>query len=94
MNQATRTFDFLLFVPLCLAVLFWLHHLYLRSVYKKFENMKRQQRWCDLPRRSATEDKEETLNAIIVSEQKRIDSSFKFSVMYSVIAAFWLLYMS
>lgn len=54
--------------------------------------MKLLKRWNDLPRHSAMENKEETLNRIIV-RKKKSDLSFNLSVMFSVIAIFWLFYM-
>lgn len=41
MEQVNDTFDFFIYVPLCLAILLWIHHLYIRRIYGKFENMKR-----------------------------------------------------
>ncbi|EEK4492300.1 hypothetical protein GNU93_20885 [Salmonella enterica] len=54
--------------------------------------MRELKRWYDLPRVSATENKEETLNNMIAAEQKRAALSFRTAIVFTAIAIFWLVY--
>lgn len=93
MDQVTETFDFLRYVPLCLAVVCWIQFLLTRRVHSKYGDMQRLKQWNDLPRSSATESKEETLKRIIKAEERRVNFAFRIAVMFSVIGVFWLFYM-
>lgn len=92
MEEVTENFDFLRYVPLFLALLVWANHFYVRSRYNKFDSMRRFRRRNDLLRSSAAENKQDTLNQIIKAEERRVDLSLKLSVMFSLIAVFWLFY--
>ena len=92
MEDVTENFDVLRYVPLFLALLVWANHFYVRSRYNKFDAMRRFKKWNDLPRSSAAENKEDTLNQLIKAEERRVDLSLKLSVMFSLIAVFWLFY--
>jgi len=92
MEDVTETFDVLRYVPLLLALIVWASHFYVRTRYNKFDSMRRFRRWNDLPRSSAAENKQDTLNQIIKAEERRVDLSLKLSVMFSLIAVFWMFY--
>lgn len=92
MDKVTNTFDFLRYVPICLAMSFWLYHIYIRCKYNDLADMKTLKRWNDLPRQSITESKEETLNEAISVGKKQVEVSFYFSIIFTVIAILWFLY--
>ncbi|WP_261643251.1 hypothetical protein [Erwinia mallotivora] len=104
MEQVTGTFDFLYFleflailvfkyVPMLCAILFWACYMYFQKKYHGYVVMKHQKLWSDLPRRSAMENKEETLNMFIAAKKRQMRLSFRMAVMFSAIAVFWLFYM-
>ncbi|WP_312042956.1 hypothetical protein [Erwinia sp.] len=96
MEQVTETFGFLYFlkyVPLLGAVLFWAIYMYTRRQYDSYARMKYRKLWNDLPRHSAAESKEETLNMMIAAKKRQIGVSFRSAVMFSAIAVFWFFYM-
>ena len=55
--------------------------------------MKHRKQWNDLPRSSAAENKEETLNLMTEAKKRQVDLAFRTSVMFSVIALFCVFYM-
>ncbi len=97
MEQVSGTFDFLYivmyFMPIFGAVLFWGYYIYARYKYHSYGEMKRMKLWNDLPRSSAAESKEETLNMIIEVKKRQKALCLRLAVMFSVIAVFWLYYM-
>lgn len=93
MTEVTETIHFLKFVPLLPAFLFWLYYFYNRHTYNRYESIKNLKQWHDMPRYSATERKEDTLNDLIKSEKNRMIVSFRFSVMFSFMALFCVFYM-
>lgn len=99
MEQTHGTFDFLFYslnilryVPMCAAIILWAYHGYFRQKYHGYVGMKRQKRWHDLPRCSAAESKEDTLNRMIAAKKRQMSVSFRMAVMFSAIAVFWLFY--
>ncbi|HAN9276628.1 TPA: hypothetical protein IGP84_003359 [Escherichia coli] len=93
MTETTSVLDGLVkLVPLSLALLFWLHHFYLRYSLGRYEQMKEFKNWYDLPRLSATQNKEETLNKIIDSERTKVAFSLGITVMFSFISVFCIFY--
>ena len=93
MDQTIDVFNlFLRFAPVILAVIFWIYSLSSKCSLNRLETMRQLKRWYDLPRTSATENKEETLNNMIAAEQRRTSLSFKTAIVFSVIAIFWLVY--
>lgn len=94
MELVTESFDFLRYVPLCLAGILWLHHFYIRHTLSGYEEMKALKQWHDLPRYSATQNKEATLNSLIGSERKKVAASLGITIMFSVIGVLWFFYMS
>lgn len=93
MDQTTNIFSmFLKFTPVILAVIFWIYSLSSQCSLNRLETMRQLKRWYDLPRSSATENKEETLNNMIAAEQRKTSLSFKTAIVFSVIALFWLVY--
>ncbi len=93
MPEVTETIYFFKFFPLLPAFLFWIYYFYSRHTCNRYETMKRLKQWHDLPRYSATESKEDTLNDIIKTENNRVIVSFRFAVMFSLMALFCLFYM-
>lgn len=93
MEQPTDMFTmFLRFTPAILAVIFWIYCLSSKCSLNRMETMRELKRWYDLPRASATEKKEETLNNMIAAEQKRSALSFRTAIVFTAIAIFWLVY--
>lgn len=92
MEQTYGTFDILKYVPMCAAIFFWAYHMYYRQKYHGYIGMKRQKRWNDLPRYSAAESKEETLNMMIAAKSRQMSLSFRMALMFSAIAVFWFFY--
>lgn len=93
MEQPTDMFSmYLKFIPVILAVIFWIYCLSSKYSLSRMETMRQLKRWYDLPRTSATENKEETLNNMIAAEQRRTTLSFKTAIVFSAIAIFWLVY--
>lgn len=93
MDQAHNTFDTLIrLTPVVLALIIWLYFLFCKLSLSKLETMRQLKRWYDLPRFSATENKEETLNKMISARERQTALSFKTSVIFSGIAIFWLFY--
>ncbi|EGK8902259.1 hypothetical protein IOW44_004409 [Salmonella enterica] len=92
MKQTTDSLEFLRYVPLCIAVIFWMQYLLTRRGHSKYVDMQRMKQWSDLPRTSATESKEETLKLIVKAGERRVNFAFKLAIMFSVIAIFWLFY--
>lgn len=93
MEQPTDMFTmFLRFTPAILAVIFWIYCLSSKCSLNRMETMRELKRWYDLPRASATENKEETLNNMIAAEQKRAELSFRTAIVFTAIAIFWLVY--
>jgi hypothetical protein len=104
MEQVTGTFDFLYifayvgmvifkYVPMFCAILFWACYVYFQKKYHGYVGMKHLKLWNDLPRYSAAESKEETLNMMIAAKKRQVGLSFRMAVMFSAIAVFWLFYM-
>lgn len=93
MEQVTDPLYFLRYVPLFLAMFFWLYYFFARHTCSQYVDMKHRKQWNDLPRSSTTENKEETLNLIIEARNRQVQLGFRLSVMFSVIAVFWLFYM-
>lgn len=93
MEQVTESFDFLRYVPLCVAAFFWIYHFITCSDHNKYSDMQRLKQWNDLPRYSATESKEETLKLIVKAQKRKVNMTFRIAVMFSVIGVFWLFYM-
>lgn len=93
MDQPTDMFSmYLRFIPAILAVIFWIYCLSCKYSLSRLETMRQLKRWYDLPRSSATENKEETLNNMIAAEQRRTTLSFKTAIVFSAIALFWIIY--
>ena len=93
MEQPTDMFSmYLKFIPVILAVIFWIYCLSSKYSLSRMETMRQLKRWYDLPRASATENKEETLNNMIEAEQKRAALSFRTAIVFTAIAIFWLVY--
>lgn len=93
MEQPTDMFSmYLKFIPVILAVIFWIYCLSSKYSLSRIETMRQLKRWYDLPRASATENKEETLNNMIAAEQKRAALSFRTAIVFTAIAIFWLVY--
>jgi hypothetical protein len=71
MEQPTDMFSmYLKFIPVILAVIFWIYCLSSKYSLSRMETMRQLKRWYDLPRASATENKEETLNNMIAGTEK------------------------
>lgn len=90
MENISGIFAFVKYLPFCLAILaisFWLVHFKIRKTLSRYEKMKELQQWCDLPRLSATQNKEETLDDLINSECDKLSVSFNVSLIVSLIAA-------
>ena len=93
MEQPTDMFSmYLKFIPVILAVIFWIYCLSSKYSLSRMETMRQLKRWYDLPRASATENKEETLNNMIAAEQNRAALSFRTAIVFTAIAIFWLVY--
>ncbi|MDR7345367.1 hypothetical protein J2X14_003814 [Pantoea alhagi] len=93
MTETTDVLDNLSkLVPLCLVILFWLHHFYIRYSLSRYEEMKKFKNWHDLPRESVIQNKEATLNSIIDSERKKVAYSLAITVIFSLCAVFCLFY--
>lgn len=93
MNPGHDTFEILIrYIPVFLAILLWACFLFSKLSLSKLETMRQLKRWYDLPRSSATENKEETLNKMISARERQAALSFKTSVIFSGIAIFWLFY--
>jgi len=92
MEQTTDSLDFLRYVPLCIAAIFWIQYLLARRGHSRYVDMQRMRQWSNLPRNSAMESKEETLKLIIKAGERKVNFAFKLAVMFSLIAIFWLFY--
>lgn len=89
MEHISGTSALVKYLPGCLAILamsFWLIHFKIRKTLSRYEKMKELQQWNDLPRLSATQNKEETLDNMINAECDKISVSFNISLVISLIA--------
>lgn len=93
MEQVANPLSFLRFVPMCVAIIFWLYYFFTLCIYNSYVDMKHRKQWNDLPRSSAAENKEETLNLMTEAKKRQVDLAFRTSVMFSVIALFCVFYM-
>lgn len=93
MSEVTDNLDVIVrYCPLFFALLFWVHHFVLHHRLHAYEEKKLCKNWYDLPRQSATEDKEVTLKKIIEAESQRVTSSRKMAVFVSAVALSWLFF--
>jgi len=87
MEQTFGTFYIVKYLVVCLAILFWLHHVYIRQTLIHYEKMKELKQWHNLPILLATQTNEETLDSMIDAECDKISTSHSLSIVVSLIAA-------
>lgn len=90
MEHISGTSALVNYLPICLvilAILLWLLHFKIRKTLSRYEKIKELQQWCDLPRLSATQNKEETLDSMINAECDKLSITFNVSLIVSLIAA-------
>lgn len=87
MEQTFGTFYMAKYLAVCLAILLWLHHVYIRQTLSSYEKTKALKQWNNLPILLSTQSNEETLDSMINAECDKLSTSHSLSIIVSLIAA-------
>lgn len=93
MDKVNETFEYIKYIPLLPAIMLWFFYIYKVYCVRRLEDMRKYKKWNDLYRYSSIENKEETLNKYIASEEKIKSSVMSLALMISAMAIFCTLYM-